>query len=133
MRRLTSSGTLSSKQRLPASMWKTGIPIRLAMITDRALFVSPSTSTLSGFFSLKTRSQPSSTPPICLPGLEMSTPRKTSGRLTPSSAKNTSLRAGSLFWPVWTIVWLQRPSSFPIRMESRIISGRVPRTVTSFI
>ena len=32
IRRLTSSGTRSSKQRLPASMWKTGIPSRFATI-----------------------------------------------------------------------------------------------------
>ena len=48
MRRLISSGTRWSKQRLPASMWKIGILRRLAGMTARQLLVSPSTSIASG-------------------------------------------------------------------------------------
>ena len=45
MRRFTSSGTRSSKHRLPASIWKTGILLRAAINADKALFVSPRINT----------------------------------------------------------------------------------------
>lgn len=51
MRRLVSSGRHSSLQRLPASMWKMGMCSRFAPMTDRQLFVSPSTSTASGWMA----------------------------------------------------------------------------------
>ena len=54
-RRFTSSGTRSSKQRLPASMWKTGTPRRFATYAESALSVSPRTSSLSGAYSVQQR------------------------------------------------------------------------------
>ena len=51
MRRFVSSGRHSSLQRLPASMWKMGMCSRFAPMTDRQLFVSPSTSTASGWMA----------------------------------------------------------------------------------
>ena len=46
--RLIISDTFQSQQRLPASMWKMGIFSRFAEMADRALLVSPSSSTASG-------------------------------------------------------------------------------------
>jgi hypothetical protein len=48
IRRLISSGTRKSKQRLPASMWKTGTLRRFAAIAARPLLVSPRISSASG-------------------------------------------------------------------------------------
>ena len=49
--RLISSGTLWSKHRLPASIWNVAIFLRFAGISERQLFVSPKTSTASGWSS----------------------------------------------------------------------------------
>ena len=48
IRRLVSSGTRWSKQRLPASMWNTGMRFFLAEIAARQEFVSPRTRKASG-------------------------------------------------------------------------------------
>ena len=51
MRRLVSSGRHSSRQRLPASMWKMGMWSLLAAMAERQELVSPRTSRASGFVS----------------------------------------------------------------------------------
>jgi hypothetical protein len=43
-----SSGTLWSNDRFPASIWKTGIFLLFAEITDKQLFVSPYSNNASG-------------------------------------------------------------------------------------
>ena len=49
MRRFVSSGRHSSKQRLPASIWKMGMCRRFALMAERQLLVSPKISRASGF------------------------------------------------------------------------------------
>ena len=93
MRRLSSSGTRSSKQRLPASMWNTGILRRLQAIADRQLLVSPRISTASGFSASSTGSTRIRVWPMVSIAVDPgeAAARKWSGRRMPSSSKNTSL------------------------------------------
>ena len=132
IRRLTSSGTRSSKQRLPASMWKTGIPSRLATTRTCALSVSPRTSSRSGRSSsissvdaARIRADPARRSPSPL------IPRWWSGARTPSSSKKTSLSARvEVLAGVDDDVSSQSSSRRSITRLSRMISGLVPRTIS---
>ena len=107
--------------------------IRLAIMAQSAELVSPRTSKRSGLILAKTASQlPSKSARSARLTVSPNTPRKLLGFLIPNSSKKTSLRLWSKFWPVCTNTCSANLSSFSIIRESRIISGRVPRTVTIF-
>ncbi len=74
-RRLVSSGTFSSNERLPASMWYTGMCMRLATIAAIPLFVSPRMSTASGLSSVKSAAAFVIVSPSTEPSVEVSTLR----------------------------------------------------------
>ena len=127
-RRLTSSGTRSSKQRLPASMWKTGMPMRLATIRGEAAVGVAQHQQAVGLELREqparrrrgsARSGPRSPSPVDRPGSDRA-------RAPRARSKKTSLSAGSKFWPVWTRTRSQCRSSPSITRDSRMISGLRP-------
>jgi hypothetical protein len=94
--RFTSSGMVQSPDRRPASMWPTKIPILAATrLAARVLLTSPTTSTARGRRSVKKRSSPTITAPVCSAWLPEPTPRSITGRGRPSSSKKTRDMASS--------------------------------------
>ena len=94
-RRFFSSGTSQSKQRLPASMWKTGTLLRAAATAANPLFVSPRIRRASGRNSSSSASLREITSPICSPTRSVLMPRNRSGCGRPSSSKKMSESRGS--------------------------------------
>ncbi|MNV71563.1 hypothetical protein D3C71_1645900 [compost metagenome] len=87
IRRLISSGTRISKQRLPASIWKIGTLRRLAGITERQLLVSPNTSRASGVSVTSVASTAAMILPIISAALPPAAFKKWSGLRMPRSSK----------------------------------------------
>ena len=87
---LVSSGTRWSKQRLPASIWKTGIFLFLAGIAQRQEFVSPKTRKASGLSFSKSGSILIRILPTVSVAFFPAAFKKWSGLRMPRSSKNIS-------------------------------------------